>query len=53
MAFNNYLDAAVCAFFVLLVAAMCVYAILMSIKALRAAQPTVQETAREDAAAYA
>ncbi len=53
VAFNNYLDAAVCAFFVLLVAAMCVYAILMSIKALRAAQPTVQETAREDAAAYA
>ena len=53
VAFNNYLDAAVCAFFVLLVGAMCVYAILMSIKALRAARPTVQETAREDAAAYA
>ena len=43
VAFNNYLDAAVCGFFVLLVAAMCVYAIAISLKALRASQPTVQE----------
>ncbi len=53
VAFNNYLDAAVCGFFVLLVVAMCIYAILMSIKALRASQPTVQETAREEGTAYA
>jgi carbon starvation protein len=43
VAFNNYLDAAVCAFFVLLVAAMCVYAIIISLQALRASQPTAQE----------
>ena len=43
VAFNNYLDAAVCAFFVLLVAAMCVYAIVISLQALRATQPTAQE----------
>jgi carbon starvation protein CstA len=43
VAFNNYLDAAVCAFFVLLVAAMCVYAIIISLQALRATQPTAQE----------
>src|SRR5262245_27036904 len=53
VAFNNYLDAAVCAFFVLLVAAMCVYAIMISLKALRTAQPTVHETPREEGAAYA
>jgi carbon starvation protein CstA len=44
VAFNNYLDAAVCGFFVLLVVAMCVYAIFISLKALRTSQPTVQET---------
>jgi carbon starvation protein len=43
VAFNNYLDAAVCAFFVLLVAAMCAYAIAISLQALRATQPTAQE----------
>ena len=39
VAFNNYLDAAVCGFFVVLVAAMCVYALLISLKALRARAP--------------
>ena len=53
VAFNNYLDAAVCGFFVVLVVAMCIYAILVSIKALRSSQPTVQETAREEGTAYA
>jgi carbon starvation protein len=43
VAFNNYLDAAVCGFFVLLVAAMCVYAIVISLRALKATQPTAQE----------
>jgi carbon starvation protein len=43
VAFNNYLDAAVCGFFVLLVVAMCVYAIIISLQALRATQPTTQE----------
>jgi carbon starvation protein len=33
VAFNNYLDATVCAFFVLLVLAMCIYAIVISLKA--------------------
>jgi carbon starvation protein len=56
VAFNNYLDAAVCGFFMVLVAAMCVYAIYISLKALRATQPTAQETPavpRTDGAAYA
>jgi len=56
VAFNNYLDAAVCGFFVVLVAAMCVYAILISLRALRATQPTAQETPavpRAEGAAYA
>ena len=44
VAFNNYLDAVVCGFFVLLVVAMCVYAIIISLQALRATQPTVKET---------
>jgi carbon starvation protein len=44
VAFNNYLDAAVAGFFVLLVLAMCVYAIIISLRALRASQPTAQET---------
>src|SRR5262245_1745687 len=53
VAFNNYLDAAVCGFFVILVAAMCVYALIISLRALRTAQPTVHETPREEGAAYA
>jgi carbon starvation protein CstA len=47
VAFNNYLDAVVCAFFVLLVLAMCVYAIIISLRALRATQPTAQEIVTE------
>jgi len=56
VAFNNYLDAVICGFFVLLVLAMCVYAILISLKAMRASQPTVQETPfvpHAEGAAYA
>ena len=54
VAFNNYLDAAVCGFFVVLrVAAMCVYAVLISLRALRAVHPTVKETPREEGGAYA
>jgi carbon starvation protein len=53
VAFNNYLDAAVCGFFVVLVVAMCVYALWISLKALRTADPTVKETPREEGAAYA
>jgi carbon starvation protein len=44
VAFNNYLDAAVCGVFVVLVLAMCVYAIRICMQALKAAQPTVVET---------
>jgi carbon starvation protein len=44
VAFNNYLDAAVCGIFVLLVLAMCAFAIAMCWRALRQAQPTVHET---------
>jgi carbon starvation protein len=43
VAFNNYLDAAVCAFFVLLVVAMCVFAAKICLQALRQAYPTAQE----------
>jgi hypothetical protein len=32
---------------------MCVYALLISLKALRAAHPTVKETPREEGTAYA
>jgi carbon starvation protein len=53
VAFNNYLDAAVCGFFVLLVVAMCVYALVISLRALRSAKPTAHETPREEGAAYA
>ena len=56
VAFNNYLDAAVCGFFVLLVVAMCAYAIVISFRALRATQPTAQETPavpRAEGTAYA
>ncbi|WP_431822624.1 carbon starvation CstA family protein [Burkholderia sp. F1] len=44
VAFNNYLDAAVCGVFVVLVVAMCFFAIRMSWQALRVAQPTAHET---------
>jgi carbon starvation protein len=40
VAFNNYLDAFVCGFFVLLVLAMCVFAIKTCMQALRQARPT-------------
>jgi carbon starvation protein len=43
VAFNNYLDAAVCAVFVLLVLAMCVFAIKICMRAMRQAQPTAVE----------
>ena len=43
VAFNNYLDAVVCGFFVFLVVAMCVFAIRSCVKALRQPQPTVHE----------
>jgi carbon starvation protein len=43
VAFNNYLDAAVCAVFVVLVLAMCVFAIKICVQALRQAQPTAVE----------
>jgi carbon starvation protein CstA len=43
VAFNNYLDAAVCGVFVLLVLAMCVFAIKICMQALRQAQPTAVE----------
>jgi len=44
VAFNNYLDAGVCAVFVVLVLAMCVYALKISLQALKQAQPTAVET---------
>ena len=43
VAFNNYLDAAICAFFVLLVVAMCVFAAKVCLQALRQSHPTAQE----------
>ena len=43
VAFNNYLDAAVCSVFVLLVLAMCFYAAKISLQALRQGHPTVNE----------
>jgi carbon starvation protein len=43
VAFNNTLDAVVCAFFVLLVLAMCVFAFKICLQALRKAQPTAHE----------
>jgi carbon starvation protein len=43
VAFNNYLDAAVCAFFVLLVVAMCFFAAKVCLQALRQARPTANE----------
>jgi carbon starvation protein len=43
VAFNNNLDAAVCAFFVLLVVAMCIFAGKICLQALRQANPTARE----------
>jgi carbon starvation protein len=43
VAFNNYLDAGVCAVFVVLVVAMCFYAAKISLQALRQAQPSAHE----------
>ena len=43
VAFNNYLDAVVCAFFVLLVVAMCVFAVKICLQALKQANPTAHE----------
>ncbi len=44
VAFNNYLDAAVCAVFVVLVCAMAVFAIKICVQAWRQAEPTAVET---------
>jgi carbon starvation protein len=44
VAFNNYLDAVVCAFFVVLVVAMCYFAIRIGMQAWRQAMPTAVET---------
>lgn len=43
VAFNNYLDAVVCGFFVLLVVAMCVFAAKICLQALKQANPTAHE----------
>lgn len=43
VAFNNYLDAVVCGFFVLLVVAMCIFAAKICMQALKQAKPTAQE----------
>ena len=43
VAFNNYLDAFVCGFFVLLVLAMCVFAAKICLQALKQARPTAHE----------
>jgi carbon starvation protein len=43
VAFNNYLDAVVCAFFVLLVVAMCIFAVKICLQALKQANPTANE----------
>jgi carbon starvation protein len=43
VAFNNYLDAVVCAVFVVLVLAMCVYAVKICLQALKQSLPTAQE----------
>jgi carbon starvation protein len=43
VAFNNYLDAVVCGFFVLLVLAMCVFATKICLQALKQAKPTAHE----------
>jgi carbon starvation protein CstA len=41
--FNNYLDATVCSLFVLLVLAMCVFALKICLQALKQAKPTAME----------
>jgi len=43
VAFNNYLDAVVCGFFVLLVVAMCVFAAKICVEAWRNTHPTANE----------
>jgi carbon starvation protein len=43
VAFNNYLDAVVCGFFVVLVVAMCYFAIRIGLQAWKQAQPTAVE----------
>ena len=43
VAFNNYLDAVVCGFFVVLVVAMCVFAVKICLQALKQANPTAHE----------
>ena len=43
VAFNNYLDAFVCGFFVILVLAMCVFALKVCSRAWHQAQPTAHE----------
>jgi carbon starvation protein CstA len=43
VAFNNYLDAVVCGFFVLLVLAMCAFAAKICMQALKQAKPTAHE----------
>ncbi len=43
VAFNNYLDAVVCGFFVLLVVAMCIFALKICLQALKQANPTAHE----------
>lgn len=43
VAFNNYLDAIVCGFFVLLVVAMCVFAAKICMQALKQSKPTAHE----------
>ena len=43
VAFNNYLDAVVCSIFVLLVLAMCFYALKICLEARRQSRPTVHE----------
>jgi carbon starvation protein len=44
VAFNNYLDAVVCGIFVILVVAMCIFAIGMCWRAWHQARPTAHET---------
>ena len=44
VAFNNYLDAVVCGFFVILVVAMCFFAIKIGLQALRQANPSAAES---------
>jgi carbon starvation protein len=43
VAFNNHLDAVICGFFVVLVLAMCAFALKICLQALRQTHPTAQE----------